>query len=38
MAKGLSPDKIVLVNLCGRGDKNMHTVANYLAQDEGTNR
>ena len=33
MAKGLSPDKIVLVNLCGRGDKDMHTVAKYLGED-----
>eukprot|EP00904_Undaria_pinnatifida_P001388 jgi/Undpi1/1124/HiC_scaffold_10.g04586.m1 len=33
VAKGLSSDKIVLVNLCGRGDKDMHTVAKYLGED-----
>ena len=33
MAKGMSPDQIVLVNLCGRGDKDMHTVAKYLGED-----
>ena len=27
MAPGMSPDKIILVNLSGRGDKDMHTVA-----------
>jgi tryptophan synthase beta subunit len=27
LAKSLPKDKIVLVNLCGRGDKDMHTVA-----------
>lgn len=30
MAKTMSKDKIILVNLCGRGDKDMHTVAKYL--------
>lgn len=33
MAKDLPSDKIVLVNLCGRGDKDMHTVAKYLGED-----
>jgi len=27
LAKTMRPDQIVLVNLCGRGDKDMHTVA-----------
>ncbi|EWM47513.1 putative tryptophan synthase, beta subunit [Bordetella holmesii 35009] len=27
MAPSLSQDKIILVNLSGRGDKDMHTVA-----------
>lgn len=30
LAKSMAPDKIVLVNLCGRGDKDMHTVANKM--------
>ncbi|CAM9510696.1 unnamed protein product, partial [Phaeothamnion confervicola] len=30
MAKKLPKDKIVLVNLCGRGDKDMHTVAKAM--------
>ena len=33
LAKGLGKDKIVLVNLSGRGDKDMHTVSQYLAVD-----
>ncbi|CAN0278637.1 unnamed protein product, partial [Ectocarpus sp. 6 AP-2014] len=32
LAKGLPPDKIVLVNLSGRGDKDMETVAAYLGE------
>ena len=27
LAKTMSPDQVVLVNLSGRGDKDMHTVA-----------
>jgi len=30
MAKAMKPDEIVLVNLCGRGDKDMHTVAHAM--------
>jgi tryptophan synthase beta chain len=30
LASGLAGDKIVLVNLSGRGDKDMHTVAGEL--------
>mmetsp|Transcript_4399 Transcript_4399/g.12780 ORF Transcript_4399/g.12780 Transcript_4399/m.12780 type:complete len:363 (+) Transcript_4399:1-1089(+) len=30
LAKGLPKDKIVLLNLCGRGDKDMHTVAHAM--------
>lgn len=33
LAKGLPSDKVILVNLCGRGDKDMHTVAKYLGED-----
>ena len=33
LAKGLDKDKIVLVNLSGRGDKDMHTVSQYLSVD-----
>ncbi|TCT08485.1 tryptophan synthase subunit beta [Paralcaligenes ureilyticus] len=29
MAPGLAKDKIILVNLSGRGDKDMHTVADF---------
>jgi len=29
LAPTLSPDKIILVNLSGRGDKDMHTVADF---------
>ncbi|MFM2343479.1 MAG: hypothetical protein RLZZ210_87 [Pseudomonadota bacterium] len=29
LAKELSKDKVILVNLSGRGDKDMHTVAEY---------
>jgi tryptophan synthase beta chain len=27
MAKGMSPDQVIVVNLSGRGDKDIHTVA-----------
>ncbi len=30
LARGMSPDDVVLVNLSGRGDKDMGTVARYL--------
>ena len=30
LAKGMRKDQIVLVNLCGRGDKDMHTVARAM--------
>jgi len=30
MAKAMKPDQIVLLNLCGRGDKDMHTVAKVM--------
>jgi len=30
MAKEMKPDQIVLLNLCGRGDKDMHTVAKAM--------
>lgn len=30
VAKSMKPDQIVLVNLCGRGDKDMHTVAHAM--------
>jgi len=33
LAKEMSPDQIVLVNLCGRGDKDMHTVAKAYGVD-----
>merc|ERR1712070_1065863 len=33
IAKSLPKDKIVLVNLCGRGDKDMGTVAKYFGVD-----
>ena len=33
IAKGLSPDQVVLVNLCERGDKDMRIVANYLREN-----
>jgi tryptophan synthase beta chain len=29
LAASLTPDKLLLVNLSGRGDKDMHTVARY---------
>ena len=29
MAPGMSKDKVLLVNLSGRGDKDMNTVAKY---------
>ncbi len=33
LAPTLSPDKIILVNLSGRGDKDIHTVADALGVD-----
>ncbi len=30
LAKKMKPDQIVLLNLCGRGDKDMHTVAKAM--------
>lgn len=30
MAKGMRADQHLLVNLSGRGDKDMHTVAKYM--------
>lgn len=30
LAKQMKPDQIVLLNLCGRGDKDMHTVAKAM--------
>ena len=30
VAKSMKPDQIVLLNLCGRGDKDMHTVAKAM--------
>jgi tryptophan synthase beta chain len=30
LARQLTPDQIVLINLSGRGDKDMHTVATAL--------
>ena len=33
LVKSLDKDKIVLVNLSGRGDKDMHTVSQYLSVD-----
>ena len=30
LAKTMRPDQIVLVNLCGRGDKDMHSVAKAM--------
>ena len=30
LAKSMKPDQIVLLNLCGRGDKDMHTVAKAM--------
>ena len=32
MAKGLSPDKLLIVNLSGRGDKDIHIVAEALGE------
>jgi tryptophan synthase beta chain len=29
IAPGMGRDKVLLVNLSGRGDKDMHTVAKY---------
>ena len=33
LAKKLKKDQIIIVNLCGRGDKDIETVANYLGVD-----
>jgi tryptophan synthase beta chain len=30
IAPGMAPDKIILMNLCGRGDKDIFTVAQHL--------
>jgi tryptophan synthase beta chain len=30
IAPGMAPDKIILMNLCGRGDKDIFTVAEHL--------
>jgi tryptophan synthase beta subunit len=30
LAKTLGPDKDILINLCGRGDKDMMTVAKIM--------
>lgn len=30
LAKQMKKDEIVLLNLCGRGDKDMHTVAKAM--------
>ena len=30
IAKRLSPDQIIIMNMCGRGDKDIFTVANAL--------
>lgn len=32
VAKGLSPDKIVIINLCGRGDKDIKTIVENLGE------
>ena len=36
IAKSLPKDKIVLVNCCGRGDKDMNTVAAAMGVELGT--
>ena len=33
LAKKMKKDQIMIVNLCGRGDKDIETVANYLGVD-----
>ena len=33
LAKKMKKDQIIIVNLCGRGDKDIETVANYLGVD-----
>ena len=33
LAKIMKKDQIIIVNLCGRGDKDIETVANYLGVD-----
>ena len=30
LAKDMKKDQIIIVNLCGRGDKDIETVADYL--------
>lgn len=35
LAKGMAPDQIVLVNMCGRGDKDMGTLSQVLGFDLG---
>jgi tryptophan synthase beta subunit len=35
LAKGMRPDQIVLVNMCGRGDKDMGTLAEVLGFELG---
>lgn len=37
LAKTMKPDQIVLLNLCGRGDKDMHTVAKAMGVTLDTN-
>ncbi len=32
IAPGMRPDQIILINLCGRGDKDIFTVAEHLGQ------
>src|SRR5699024_11836357 len=34
VAPEMSPDQVILVNLSGRGDKDMHTVAEYSGRSE----
>jgi len=33
MAKRLPADEIILVNVCGRGDKDMQSVADFFEED-----
>ena len=37
LAKSMKPSEIVLLNLCGRGDKDMHTVAKAMGVTLGNN-
>ena len=30
LAKSMGKDKVIVLNLCGRGDKDMHTVARAM--------